>query len=174
MILAFLWDATDFKLRWRSAPFASFWMGRKQWYETSFQVFAAVGSGHLWQSCLNVGFVYKPFPVFLCCSWSCLPWQEMSWWSFWLTRRNPTLSPVLSYQWSEYGHSVLPQQVPLCNQWELPAIVCALVTSLTCCSACPYRSSSFNNFLIHILIHSSFVAQMTESVEMCCVIHVAN
>lgn len=96
---------------------------------------------------LSVGFVYKPFPVFLCCSWSCLPRQEMSWWSFWLTRRNPTLSPVLSYQWSEYGHSILPQQTPLCTQWELPAIVCTFVTSLTCCSACPYSSSCFTWFI---------------------------
>lgn len=36
----------------------------------------------------------------------CLPWQEMSWWFFWLTRRNPTLSPVWSYQWGKCGCSV--------------------------------------------------------------------
>lgn len=116
----------------------------------SFKGFVAVGNDHLWQSCFDVGFVSKPFPVFLCCSWSCLPWQEMSWWSFWLTRRNHTLSPVLSYQWSEYGYSMLlfslevgvPAIVPL-----LP--VCLAELTLT---ALALTTSWFISWYIFVLL----------------------
>lgn len=105
-------------------PFAPLWMRRMELYGRSFKGFPTVRNDYLWHSFSKVVFVYKPLTVLLCYS-SSLLLQEMSWLSFWLTKRNPTLSPVWSYPWSKYWYSMVKQckwpffwKVHVRSHWE--------------------------------------------------------